>query len=102
MGAIVIKNPEGGFELGKGFRNIWAKVDFSGALLLVVAISVQLVGLSLQEGNELPWSSPWVVGSLVGSFVLLGLFLVVEARTTASYQSFHCACCTAGCPLRHR
>ncbi|KAK0739469.1 major facilitator superfamily domain-containing protein [Apiosordaria backusii] len=57
VGALVIKNPEGGFELGQGFRDIWAKVDFSGALLLVLAISIQLVGLSL-GGNELPWGVP--------------------------------------------
>ena len=82
VGAFVIKNPEGGFGVSKGFRDIWTKVDFSGALLLVVAISIQLVGLSL-GGNELPWGSPWVIGSLAGSFALLGLFLVVEARTTA-------------------
>ena len=82
VGALVVRNPEGGFEVGKGFKNIWAKVDFSGAFLLVVAISVQLVGLSL-GGNELAWSSPWVTGSLVGSFILLGLFLVVESKTSA-------------------
>ncbi len=82
VGALVIKNPEGGFDVGSGFSDIWTRVDFSGALLLVTAISIQLVGLSL-GGNELPWSSPWVVGSLVGSFVLLALFLVVEAKTRA-------------------
>ncbi|KAH8890166.1 MFS general substrate transporter [Thozetella sp. PMI_491] len=81
-GALVIKNPEGGFNLGEGARNVWGRVDFSGALLLVVAISLQLVGLSL-GGNELPWTSLWVIGSLVGSFALLGLFLAVEAKTSA-------------------
>jgi len=82
VGALVIKNPEGGFHLGQSFKDIWSRVDFTGAMLLVIAISVQLVGLSL-GGNELPWTSPWVIGSLVGSFVLLALFLVVEARTRA-------------------
>lgn len=64
------------------WTEIKAKVDFTGALLLVTAISIQLVGLSL-GGNELPWSSGWVIGSLVGSFVLLAVFIWVEARTTA-------------------
>ncbi|KAK4031461.1 major facilitator superfamily domain-containing protein [Parachaetomium inaequale] len=82
VGALVIKNPDGGFHMGQSFRDTWAKVDFTGAFLLVIAISLQLVGLSL-GGNELPWSSPWVVGSLVGSLGLLGLFLVVEAKTRA-------------------
>lgn len=82
VGALVIKNPRGGFDLGQSFRDTWARVDFTGALLLVVAISVQLVGLSL-GGNEVPWGSPWVVSSLVGSVILLLLFLAVEARTRA-------------------
>ncbi|KAK3360894.1 vacuolar basic amino acid transporter 2, partial [Lasiosphaeria ovina] len=82
VGALVIKNPEGGFDLGRSFRDVWAKVDFTGALLLVTAICIQLVGLSL-GGNELPWSSPWVISSLLGSLVLFALFLVVEAQTSA-------------------
>ncbi|KAK3946866.1 major facilitator superfamily domain-containing protein [Pseudoneurospora amorphoporcata] len=47
-----------------------------------VVIKNPLVGLSL-GGNELPWSSPWVVASLVGRTAMLVLFLVVEARTRA-------------------
>jgi MFS family permease len=62
--------------------SVWKQVDLTGALLLILGLSVQLVGLSL-GGNELPWSNGWVVGSLVGSVVLLGLFFLVEARTSA-------------------
>ncbi|KAL4985189.1 major facilitator superfamily domain-containing protein [Aspergillus falconensis] len=62
--------------------SVWKQVDLAGALLLILGLSVQLVGLSL-GGNELPWSNGWVVGSLLGSVVLLGGFLVVEARTSA-------------------
>jgi len=79
LGYLVIKNP---LELHPTWKEIRAKVDFSGALLLVTGISIQLVGLSL-GGNELPWSNGWVIGSLVSSFVLLGLFVLVEAKTTA-------------------
>lgn len=83
LGALVIKNPIGHLSLHQSsLRDIWKKVDFSGSLLLVSAISIQLVGLSL-GGNELPWSNGWVIGSLVGSTVLLVLFVVVEAKTTA-------------------
>lgn len=77
LGWLVIRNP---VESSPTWKEIKAKVDFTGAFLLVTAISVQLVGLSL-GGNELPWSSGWVIGSLVGSLVLLALFVWVEATT---------------------
>ena len=82
IGIWAVKNQPGGFSLDHGFGAVWKRVDFVGSFVLVVGISVQLVGLSL-GGNELPWSSPWVIGSLVGSFVLLALFLVIETKTTA-------------------
>ncbi|KAL3456149.1 major facilitator superfamily domain-containing protein [Aspergillus heterothallicus] len=62
--------------------SVWKQVDLMGALLLILGLSVQLVGLSL-GGNELPWGNIWVVSSLVGSVVLLGLFFLVEAKTSA-------------------
>jgi len=80
LGWLVIKNPERGFDLHTS--SVWTRVDLSGALLLVVAISIQLLGLSI-GGNELPWSSPYVIGTLVASFLLFVWFLVVEARTKA-------------------
>lgn len=79
LGWLVIKNPT---EMHPTWKEIKAKVDFTGALLLVTAISIQLVGLSL-GGNELPWSNVWVITSLVGSVVLLGVFFLVEAKTSA-------------------
>ncbi|KAI1878152.1 uncharacterized protein JN550_000334 [Neoarthrinium moseri] len=81
LGYLVIKNPQTRFH-EQSFRETWRAVDVSGALLLVTAISVQLVGLSL-GGNELPWGSPWVIGSLIGSVILFVVFLIVEARTSA-------------------
>lgn len=65
-----------------GLRGVWQQVDLSGALLLVLGVSAQLAGLSL-GGNELPWSNPWVITSLAGSVVLVALFFVVEAKTSA-------------------
>ncbi|PGH03020.1 hypothetical protein GX51_04338 [Blastomyces parvus] len=61
---------------------VWNRVDLSGAILLIIGLSIQLVGLSL-GGNELPWTSPWVILSLVASVLILGLFLYVEATTSA-------------------
>jgi MFS family permease len=82
VGCFVIKNPPITFSIGDGFGAVWKKVDVSGSLLLVAAVSVQLVGLSL-GGNELPWSSPWVIVILLASIVLFALFFWVEANTAA-------------------
>ncbi|KAF9765922.1 hypothetical protein IL306_001725 [Fusarium sp. DS 682] len=82
IGALVVSDQSGGFSLDGNLSTVWHRVDFSGSLLLVVAISVQLVGLSL-GGNELPWDSPWVIGALVGSVALFALFLFVEEKTSA-------------------
>ncbi|KAI0836422.1 MFS general substrate transporter [Hypoxylon sp. FL0890] len=82
FGYLVIKNQPSNFTGSLSLRETWSKVDFLGSLILVVAISIQLVGLSL-GGNELPWSSPFVILSLAGSVILFGLFLWIEAKTTA-------------------
>lgn len=69
-------------EDGGRLKNMWAKIDFAGAFVLVTALALQLLSLSL-GGNELPWSNGWVIGSLVGSFTLLGVFCWIESKTTA-------------------
>ncbi|PGH29057.1 hypothetical protein GX50_08189, partial [[Emmonsia] crescens] len=87
VGHLVVKNQShynnANHETPKtALSAIWNRVDLSGALLLIVGLCSQLVGLSL-GGNELPWSSPWVILSLVASALILGLFLYVEATTSA-------------------
>ncbi|KAI6260101.1 hypothetical protein MCOR19_003620 [Pyricularia oryzae] len=85
LGWFVVRDLESSVSSGQGvsrLRTIWSKVDISGALVLVVAISMQLVALSL-GGNELPWGSPWVVAPLIGSSLLFALFISIQHRTTA-------------------
>ncbi|KAK8027495.1 hypothetical protein PG991_004551 [Apiospora marii] len=83
VGWLAVEDPKVNLVIGsKTLKETWHVVDFSGALLLVTAVSVQLVGLSL-GGNELPWSSPWVIGALLGSLALFALFIRVEKRTKA-------------------
>jgi hypothetical protein len=82
IGAIIISNPAGGFDIDPNLRSVWRNIDFSGLLALVVAVSIQLVGLSL-GGNELPWSGHVVATCLVGSFALLGVSFIIEAKTNA-------------------
>jgi MFS family permease len=83
LGCFTINN-QAGIDLTKGSaKQIWAQIDFLGAFVLVLALSAQLLGLSL-GGNQVPWSSPWVIVSLVASMVLLALFVFIESRTTAA------------------
>ncbi|PNP56083.1 hypothetical protein THARTR1_03608 [Trichoderma harzianum] len=81
-GYFVLKNQHRGIISEGGLGALWKRVDFSGALLLVAAVSTQLLGMSL-GGNELPWGSPWVIGSLLTSVVLFAIFIRIEGKTTA-------------------
>ncbi|KAE8385570.1 major facilitator superfamily domain-containing protein [Aspergillus alliaceus] len=69
-------------EPGQGLRAILQCIDLSGACVLILGLSSQLIGLSL-GGNELPWSNIWVTVSLVASVILLGAFVLIETKTSA-------------------
>jgi MFS family permease len=85
MGYIVLKFPSRHteFSSGRQAQGIWHQIDVLGACLLILALSAQLVGLSL-GGNILPWTHIWVILPLVSSVVLLAAFVAVEAKTTAA------------------
>ncbi|CAI7636784.1 unnamed protein product [Penicillium glandicola] len=85
MGYIVLKFPPRNIESSPDGqkRGIWHQIDMLGACLLILALSAQLVGLSL-GGNILPWTHIWVILPLLSSVVLLVAFVVVEAKTTAA------------------
>jgi MFS family permease len=78
VGYRVLAAPEHTPE--NSLRTALGCVDFLGAILLVAGLVAQLLGLSL-GGNDYSWSSPLVVGSLVGSTVLLAVFVLVEMNT---------------------
>ncbi|KAJ5555862.1 hypothetical protein N7535_008293 [Penicillium sp. DV-2018c] len=84
MGYLVLKFPpsDTGSSLDGRRRSIWHQIDLLGAFLLILALSAQLVGLSL-GGNVLPWTHVWVILPLVSSVILVGAFVAVEATTTA-------------------
>ncbi|KAK9855239.1 hypothetical protein MYU51_002585 [Penicillium brevicompactum] len=83
MGYVVLKFPARNTEREDGSSpGIWQQIDVWGALLLILGLSAQLVGLSL-GGNVLPWGNIWVVAPLVGSVLLLVAFVAVEATTSA-------------------
>jgi MFS family permease len=85
MGYIVLKFPPRltEFSSDRQAQGIWHQIDVLGACLLILALSAQLVGLSL-GGNILPWTHIWVILPLVSSVVLLAAFVAVEAKTTAA------------------
>jgi MFS family permease len=63
-------------------RSVWAQIDLSGAVLLVLGLSVQLAALSL-GGNQYPWSDSRVIFCLVASAIILIIFVLVELATNA-------------------
>lgn len=54
------------------------RIDFLGATLLVTSLVLLLLGLNT-GGNQLPWSHPLIVTSLVLSGATLTLFIYLEA-----------------------
>jgi len=85
VGYMALENPRtDALLLGErlSLEKALTRVDTLGAVLLVLALLVQLLGLSL-GGNELPWNHVGIVGLLLGSVVLLGIFVIVETNTPA-------------------
>ena len=54
------------------------KIDWTGAILLVLGVSALL--LALEQGGDRGWTSPVIVGLEVFALVLIGAFLIVESR----------------------
>jgi EmrB/QacA subfamily drug resistance transporter len=55
------------------------RIDYAGAALLTVALTLLILGL-LEGGQAWAWGSPASVAVLVSGVVLLGLFVLVERR----------------------
>jgi MFS family permease len=85
VGYIVLENPPCVIPVTDPkhpFLFVMRRLDLIGALVLVVGLVSQLLGLSL-GGNDFPWGSPFVIGALGGSAALLVLFVRIEATTKA-------------------
>ena len=54
------------------------RIDFLGAVTLVASLVLVLLGLNT-GGNQLPWSHPLVITSLVLALVTLSAFLYIES-----------------------
>jgi MFS family permease len=55
------------------------RIDYAGAVLLTVALTLLILGL-LEGGQAWAWGSPQGIGVICGGVVLLALFVVVERR----------------------
>lgn len=96
---IPVQNPY------KNLSSALRRVDFIGAILLVVTVTTLLLGLNT-GGNQLPWSHPLVIAALVTSAVSLSAFLYVESHPSvipepiipvtliAHSRTILCACLT--------
>ncbi|AEO64686.1 uncharacterized protein THITE_2110980 [Thermothielavioides terrestris NRRL 8126] len=85
VGYLVLENPPRmvpTLEAKRPLLSALRHLDLAGAVVLVLGLVAQLLGLSL-GGNDFPWASPVVIGSLMGSVVLLLVFVAVEATTKA-------------------
>lgn len=55
-----------------------SRIDFLGSSLLVASLVLLLLGLN-SGGNQLAWSHPLIVASLVASLAILALFIAFES-----------------------
>ena len=64
-----------------GFRggNVTHKVDYAGVAALIMVIAPAMLVLSW-GGVDYAWSSPLIIGMLVFTAVILGVFLFIESR----------------------
>ncbi|KAL2409275.1 Multidrug resistance protein fnx1 [Exophiala dermatitidis] len=61
------------------------RIDFTGSALLVVSLVLLLLGLN-SGGNQLPWSHPLIITSLVLAGVTLVGFIYFEARAELAFD----------------
>ncbi|QBS42912.1 MFS transporter [Nocardia sp. CS682] len=60
------------------------KVDWAGTITFGLGLTALLTGITYgiqpYGGQATGWSSPWVLGSVLGGIALLGVFCVVESK----------------------
>ncbi|KAL2158603.1 hypothetical protein VTH06DRAFT_4085 [Thermothelomyces fergusii] len=69
-------------------REAMRTFDFKGSVLLSSSVTFLILGLSL-GGNILPWSHPFVIGSLVVFALFFPLFLFVEKHVAKPIMPLH-------------
>ncbi|KAK3353510.1 major facilitator superfamily transporter [Lasiosphaeria hispida] len=69
-------------------REAMKTFDFKGSVLMSTSVTFLILGLSL-GGNVVPWSHPYVIGSLAFFAVFFPLFLYVETIATHPIMPMH-------------
>ncbi|MFI6997652.1 MFS transporter [Nocardia sp. NPDC050175] len=66
-----------------GIRSV-GKVDWAGTITFGFGLTALLTGITYgiqpYGGHATGWSSPWVLGAVIGGIALLGAFCVVESK----------------------
>ena len=69
-------------------HGVGGRIDYLGAVLVVLMASTLLLGLTL-GGTSYPWDSPYILALFVTGAVSLAIFLWVEARATNPILPLH-------------
>ncbi|MGC4378569.1 MDR family MFS transporter [Fictibacillus sp. Mic-4] len=64
-------------------------IDWSGAILLVLAIVSLLIAPVLIENEGYTWSSPLIIGLLCSFVFLIGIFILVESKAAEPIVPLH-------------
>ncbi|RJO72052.1 MFS transporter [Nocardia panacis] len=60
------------------------RIDWAGTITFALGLTALLTGITYgiqpYGGHATGWSSPWVLGAVIGGLLLLALFCVVEAK----------------------
>ncbi|MEI7769949.1 MAG: MDR family MFS transporter [Chloroflexales bacterium] len=75
-------------KLPKLHSGLHSKIDYAGAVTLLLAVVPLLLALTLDKTQN-AWSSPLVLGMLALSAVGLALFIVAETRASAPILPLH-------------
>lgn len=64
--------------MGRSAKDVLKRIDWGGSITLLIAVGSFLVFLSVKFSEDLPWSDPLVVVSLILGIAFLVAFILVE------------------------
>ncbi|KAI6017815.1 major facilitator superfamily domain-containing protein [Pisolithus microcarpus] len=64
--------------MGRSAKDVLKRIDWGGSITLLIAIGSFLVFLSMKFGEDLSWSDPLVVASIILGIAFMVAFILVE------------------------